>query len=190
MSAAGIAATFVVLRSPGWLLVRALAPLRGGVGVAWRYGLANIARRGRDSVVQIVAFGLGLMVLLLLALVRNDLLQEWRASLPADAPNYFMINIRPDEGEAVRAFFARARPAADRARADGARAPDGDQRHAGRRGQAATEDARELLEREANLTWARRCGRTTRSSPANGGATATAADRASRSRASSPSRWV
>ncbi len=32
--------------------------LRGSVGVAWRYGLANIARRGRDSVVQIVAFGL------------------------------------------------------------------------------------------------------------------------------------
>ena len=79
--------------------MRALAPLRGGVGVAWRYGLANIARRGRDSVVQIVAFGLGLMVLLLLALVRNDLLEEWRASLPDDAPNYFMINIRPDEGE-------------------------------------------------------------------------------------------
>ena len=55
---------------------------------------------------QIVAFGLGLMVLLLLALVRNDLLREWQASLPADAPNYFMINIRPDEGDAVRAFFA------------------------------------------------------------------------------------
>ncbi|MBK6351169.1 MAG: hypothetical protein IPF50_15835 [Proteobacteria bacterium] len=72
-----------------------LAPLRSGVGVAWRYGLANIARRGRDSIVQIVAFGLGFMVLLLLALVRNDLLRDWRRSLPTDAPNYFMINIRP-----------------------------------------------------------------------------------------------
>ena len=37
---------------------------RGAVGVAWRYGLANVARRGRDSIVQIVAFGLGLTVLL------------------------------------------------------------------------------------------------------------------------------
>ena len=71
----GIAATFLVLALAGWVLVRALAPLRGGVGVAWRYGIANIARRGRDSVVQIVAFGLGFMVLLLLALVRNDLLR-------------------------------------------------------------------------------------------------------------------
>jgi putative ABC transport system permease protein len=106
--AGGLAATFSLLAVAGWMLVRALAPLRRGVGVAWRYGLANIARRGRDSVVQIVAFGLGFMVLLLLALVRNDLLQNWQASLPADAPNYFMINIRPDEGDAVRAFFEQA----------------------------------------------------------------------------------
>ncbi|HSJ98076.1 MAG TPA: FtsX-like permease family protein, partial [Myxococcota bacterium] len=98
--AGGIGVTFLALALAGWLLVKSLAPLRRGVGVAWRYGLANIARRGRDSVVQIVAFGLGLMVLLLLALVRDDLLRDWRASLPEDAPNYFMINIRPDEGDA------------------------------------------------------------------------------------------
>ena len=103
--AAAIAATFTALGLAGWALVRSLRPLRGSVGVAWRYGLANIARRGRDSVVQVVAFGLGIMVLLLLALVRDDLLREWRASLPADAPNYFMINIRPDEADAVRSFF-------------------------------------------------------------------------------------
>jgi putative ABC transport system permease protein len=106
--AGGLAATFLLLALAGWGLVRMLAPLRSGVGVAWRYGLANIARRGRDSVVQIVAFGLGITVLLLLALVRGDLLRDWQASLPADAPNYFMINIRPDEGAAVQEFFARA----------------------------------------------------------------------------------
>ena len=106
--AGGLGATFVLLAVAGWLLVKALAPLRSGVGVAWRYGLANIARRGRDSIVQIVAFGLGFMVLLLLALVRDDLLQDWQRSLPADAPNYFMINIRPDEGAGVEQFFAKA----------------------------------------------------------------------------------
>ena len=97
-----------MLALAGWALVRLLAPLRSGVGVAWRYGLANIARRGRDSVVQIVAFGLGFMVLLLLALVRDDLLRDWRRSLPADAPNYFMINIRPDEGADLQGFLRQA----------------------------------------------------------------------------------
>ncbi len=91
--AAGIAATLAVLYGAGYLLVALAGRLRGAVGVAWRYGVANLARRGRESVVQVVAFGLGLMVLLLLAVVRNDLLKDWRASLPADTPNYFMINI-------------------------------------------------------------------------------------------------
>jgi putative ABC transport system permease protein len=91
--AAGIAATLAVLYAAGFLLVRLAGRLRGAVGVAWRYGLANLARRGRESVVQVVAFGLGLMVLLLLAVVRNDLLEDWRASLPENTPNFFMINI-------------------------------------------------------------------------------------------------
>jgi putative ABC transport system permease protein len=152
--AAGIGATFLALAGAGWLLVRALAPLRRGVGVAWRYGLANIARRGRDSVVQIVAFGLGLMVLLLLALVRDDLLEDWRASLPANAPNYFMINIRPDEGDAVRAFFAqRGLPPTAlvplvRARLTAINdVPVGEIAFESAR-------AREFVDREANLTWA------------------------------------
>jgi putative ABC transport system permease protein len=91
--AAGIAITLAVLYGAGFLLVMLAGRLRGAVGVAWRYGVANLARRGRESVVQVVAFGLSLMVLLLLAVVRNDLLKDWSASLPADTPNFFMINI-------------------------------------------------------------------------------------------------
>ena len=104
--ALGTAATLALLLLAGWLLVRSLNGLRRAVGVAWRYGLANIARRGRESIVQVVAFGLGLMVLLLLAVVRNDLLEDWRASLPATAPNQFLVNIRPDDRTAVQDFFA------------------------------------------------------------------------------------
>ncbi|HSW34419.1 MAG TPA: FtsX-like permease family protein, partial [Steroidobacteraceae bacterium] len=151
--AAGIGVTFLGLALAGWLLVKALAPLRRGVGVAWRYGLANIARRGRDSVVQIVAFGLGLMVLLLLALVRDDLLEDWRASLPEDAPNYFMINIRPDEGDAIRAFFReRGLPPTDLVPLVRARLthvndiPVADLTFESDRAQG-------FVEREANLTW-------------------------------------
>ncbi len=101
----GLIAMFAALYFCGWLLVRALSIVRGRVGVSWRYGVANIARRGRESVVQIVAFGLGLMVLLLLLVVRNDLLDNWRRSLPANAPNQFLINIQPTQADNVRAFF-------------------------------------------------------------------------------------
>ncbi|MEO1573782.1 MAG: FtsX-like permease family protein [Pseudomonadota bacterium] len=93
----GTALTGAALYLVGALLVRALASRRGRVGVAWRYGLANVARRGRSSAVQIVAFGLGLMVLLLLTLVRNDLLSGWRATLDDTAPNHFLINILDED---------------------------------------------------------------------------------------------
>ena len=156
--AGGLGGTFLVLALAGWLLVRALAPLRRGVGVAWRYGLANIVRRGRDSIVQIVAFGLGFMVLLLLALVRDDLLRDWRASLPADAPNYFMINIRPDEGPRVAEFFARAGfPATELVPMLRARlvAIDGTSVDAL---QFPSDRASEFVERESNLTWSAELG--------------------------------
>jgi putative ABC transport system permease protein len=84
-----------------WLATR----VRGSAGAAWRYALAGIARRRRDSVLQVVAFGLGIMVLLLLTVVRTELLVDWQATLPVDAPNRFLINIQPDEVEQVGQFL-------------------------------------------------------------------------------------
>jgi putative ABC transport system permease protein len=102
---AGVAGTVAALALVAWGLVKSLNLLRGQVGVAWRFGLANIARRGPGSTVQVVALGLGLMALLMLTLVRTDLLSSWRASLPADAPNHFLINIQPGEVDGVRGFL-------------------------------------------------------------------------------------
>jgi putative ABC transport system permease protein len=102
----GIIVIAAALYVVGRLLVALVGRARSGVGVAWRYGLANVSRRGRDSAVQVVAFGLGITVLLLLTLVRTDLLEGWRATLDDDAPNHFLINIQPQERESVGAFFA------------------------------------------------------------------------------------
>jgi putative ABC transport system permease protein len=101
----GLVGTFFALYVGGWLLVKSLSVVRGRVGVSWRYGVANIARRGRESIVQIIAFGIGLMVLLLLVIVRNDLLSTWRQNLPPDAPNQFLINIQPAQIDSVRQYF-------------------------------------------------------------------------------------
>ena len=104
----GIIVIAAALYLVGRLLVAALGQFRSGVGVAWRYGLANVARRGRASAVQVVAFGLGLTVLLLLTIVRTDLLEGWRATIDADAPNHFMINIQPQEVDSVAGVFSAA----------------------------------------------------------------------------------
>lgn len=86
---------------------RLLARLPEG-NSAWKLGLANLKRRPGMAVAQVAGFGLGLMALILLTLVRGDLLQNWRASLPPDAPNRFIINIQPDQIRSVEAFFDEA----------------------------------------------------------------------------------
>ncbi|HET6603166.1 MAG TPA: FtsX-like permease family protein [Xanthomonadaceae bacterium] len=103
---AGIAATLAVLGLLGFGLIALLRSVRTRLSGPWRFGLANVGRRPAASVAQIAALGLGLMAILLLTLVRTDLLERWRASLPADAPNRFIINVQPDQVEGVREVLA------------------------------------------------------------------------------------
>ena len=150
---AGTLGGLLLLGGAAYALVRSLNVLRQRVGVAWRYGLANIARRAQGSVVQVVAFGLGIMVLLLLSLVRADLLRGWQNSLPPDAPNQFVINIQPDELAPMRAFFS------ERNRQAPVLYPIVRGRLATINGRPADPDefanprAKRLLEHEFNLSW-------------------------------------
>ncbi len=52
-----------------------------------------------------MAFGLGLMALLVLALLRTDLISSWQRSLPRDVPNYFFVNIPPEDREGFVQFL-------------------------------------------------------------------------------------
>ena len=101
----GIIATLVTLAVAAYAMIVLLNRLRGRVGIAWRFGLANISRRPATSVVQIVAFGLGIMVMLLLSTVRSDLLAGWQHSLPPKAPNHFIINVQHDQVKGIQQFF-------------------------------------------------------------------------------------
>lgn len=92
-----------LLALAGWaamLLTRRLATHASG---AWRFGLAGLSRRRGASVIQVTALGLGLMALLLLMVVRGELIGQWRATVPADTPDHFLVNIQPDQYDAVRA---------------------------------------------------------------------------------------
>lgn len=85
-----------------WLAGGLAARSRG----VWRLGLAALTRRRTFAVLQVSGFGLGILALLLLAVVRVDLLKTWREGLPPGAPNHFLINIQPQEVEPLRDFLA------------------------------------------------------------------------------------
>ena len=102
---AGLLLVLLMLALVAGGLLLLLRPLRKKGGAAWRFGVVNISRRSGHSLIQMVGFGVGLMALLLLAVVRGDLLSEWENRLPADAPNRFLINIQPDQLDGVRQFL-------------------------------------------------------------------------------------
>lgn len=100
----GIAGTALVLAAIAWLLLRWLKKARRGLRGPWRYGLANLSRHQGMTLTQVSALGLGLMALLLLLFVRTDLLNRWQQTLPADAPNRFVVNVQPEQVSGVEAF--------------------------------------------------------------------------------------
>lgn len=102
----GTLATLATLAALAWLLIRMLKPLKQTVGASWRFGLGNISRRRGSTVAQVVALGMALHALLLITVVRQDLLVTWRAQLPPDTPNQFLINIQTEQLPAIRKFFA------------------------------------------------------------------------------------
>lgn len=103
---AGIALTLGALAGIAFALILLVRRLRGRLRGSLRYGLANVSRRAGASIAQVSALGLGLMALLLLTFVRTDLLDRWRVSLSADAPNRFVINVQPDQIADLRAYVA------------------------------------------------------------------------------------
>jgi putative ABC transport system permease protein len=101
----GLLAGIGLLMGVSRLLVHLLKPLRSRSAGSWRYGLASLSRTPATTSVQLTGFGLGITVLLILAMVRVDLLDNWRNALPEQSPNQFLINIQPQEVAGVQAML-------------------------------------------------------------------------------------
>ena len=99
---AGAAAVFALL---SWVGVKGLRrAVNEQTAPRWLVlATRQMSARPAYAVVQISSLAVGLLALVLLVLLRTDLISSWRAATPADAPNRFVINVMPDQGEAFRA---------------------------------------------------------------------------------------
>ncbi|RIX46175.1 MAG: ABC transporter permease [Rhodocyclales bacterium GT-UBC] len=140
-----------------WLLARLLVALLGVVrrvgSFGWRQGVANLARRGSASALQVVALAIGLMALLVLTVTRGQLLEAWQKALPADAPNRFVINIQPDQQTAVARFLEEQGVVAELAPMVRARLTHIAGQPVSAERFPNDERAQRLAEREFNLSW-------------------------------------
>ena len=97
------AASFGLFHAAGALVVdttrRLPRPRRAGP----RLALANLHRPGAPTPSVVLSLGLGLTVLVAIALVEGNLSRQMRESLPADAPALYFLDIQPDQAAAFDA---------------------------------------------------------------------------------------
>ncbi len=101
----GILAIAAILNVLSYTLMRMSTLLLTPLSGPWRSGLQQLIRHRQTNQIQILAFGMALMILITILLLRTDLLDRWQAQLPEQAPNHFVINIQTYEVKQVQDFF-------------------------------------------------------------------------------------
>ncbi|HEX4584187.1 MAG TPA: FtsX-like permease family protein, partial [Burkholderiaceae bacterium] len=104
VTAGGFAGVGLVFAGGAWAWLaglRAVRRLAGRLPAGASFALAALARRPAATIVQVVALSFGLTAILVMATIKSDLLRQWHAQIPPDAPNRFIINILPDQVQAV-----------------------------------------------------------------------------------------
>ncbi|MEE8469278.1 MAG: FtsX-like permease family protein [Planctomycetota bacterium] len=76
---------------------------RSGLSPYLKHGLAALARPNAGTTGAIVALGVGVMVVVGMALVEGRLTDELRDMLPEDAPSLFLVDVQFDQWDDVRA---------------------------------------------------------------------------------------
>ena len=99
--------------SLGGLLLLGLNALRrvlARASLPWRLGLGQLLRHPLAAAGQSLAFGMILLAMALIALLRGELLETWQSQLPEQAPNHFALNVLPEEREAFAERLAALSP--------------------------------------------------------------------------------
>ena len=104
---AGLLLSVAVLALAAWALTKVVAFLPRRRFPVWaRHGLASLARPGAVTLGSIVALGLGVLVVLAMALTERQLTRRLRSELPKNAPTAFLLDVQPDQLEGVTRVLA------------------------------------------------------------------------------------
>jgi len=96
----------IVVAVMAWLLLNSIRWMGTQAGSVWRLAIANLRRNQWQSILQLVMFGLTLMLLMISLLIRGSILHEWQQQLPEKTPNHFLINIADHQVAAVGNMLA------------------------------------------------------------------------------------
>jgi len=143
---AGAVVLAVLCGLVGWVLLNMLRRVTLK-SLALRLAVSRLLRQPWSTLSQLAAFSLSFMLLALLLVLRGDLLDRWQQQLPPESPNYFLINIAPEQVGPMKAFLAEHQVIPS------AFYPIVRARLTDINGQTTDGNKDEALNRELNLTW-------------------------------------
>lgn len=146
----GITLTTALLGAIVFVIMGFLKSVTKNAGSSWRIAISNLWRRKWLSIIQMVAFTIAIMLMLVMTSMRTSLLEDWQTQLPADTPNYFLVNVAPWEVDPVKNLMA------DHKLLDVGWYPMVRGRLVSQNGEVITQERLEKvggLDREVNLTW-------------------------------------
>jgi len=114
----GIAAIFLAAMAAGFFVLRLVAALIAQTArrsprppsAALRLAVGNIHRPGALTSPVVLSLGLGLTLLVALALIDGNLRRELTGNIPERAPNFFFVDIQKADLEGFRDILARQSP--------------------------------------------------------------------------------
>jgi len=94
-----------LLMLPAYYLMRRLSRLRLQAASTPQLAITQLSRRLRLNTFLIGVFALCLSLLFVLLGMQSSLYEQWREQLPAKTPNYFLLNIKPDQWQGVDQYL-------------------------------------------------------------------------------------
>lgn len=106
----GVVFSFVVLNGVGGLVQLAARKAPRVRSTALRMAIGNIHRPGALTPTVVLSLGLGLTLLVAIALIDGDLRRQLAGNLPDQAPNFFFVDIQSGEVDAFADLLAAEAP--------------------------------------------------------------------------------
>jgi len=98
----GVGSVILVFGVLAYLLLKGSRVVGMQARSGWRLALSGLQRRRKENTAQILIFGLAIMLLMVLVLIRTALISEWRSQVPEQAANHFVMNISSEEVDDVQ----------------------------------------------------------------------------------------
>ena len=94
--------SLLIIAALVYLILGASRFLLKHLNLTWRFGLQGLSKNRQSNIVQILAFSMTLLAIILSFTVRSDLINDWQKQLADNAPNHFALNIFAEQKDSLK----------------------------------------------------------------------------------------